>query len=155
MLGRARLDEAGGLARLVDVVRHQHAERPDVGVELPLGLPRHLADRLVERQVRIVARGARVNLVVDVRDVADIRDGARSIDMAKQAEEQVEDDDRSRVADMGEVVDGRAADVDAHVERIDRDEDVLRPGQRVVEPNVKRHETIFLFGRRPEVGFDP
>ena len=49
-------------------------ERIDVRVELlrrPLG---DLADRLVQRQVGIFLRRARVDLVVDVGDVADIGD---------------------------------------------------------------------------------
>ena len=52
VLGRPGLDEARGLARLVHVLRHEHAQRPDVGVELLLGLAGHLADRLVMRPGR-------------------------------------------------------------------------------------------------------
>ena len=55
--------------------------------------------------------GAGVDLVVDVGDVADVGDVVRAVDVAEQAEEHVEDDDRAGVADMGAVVDGRAADV--------------------------------------------
>ena len=58
------------------------------------------------------------------------------------------------VADVGVVVNGGSADVEAHVLRVDRDEIVLRPGQCVVEAKLGRHETIPLSGRRPEGGFD-
>ena len=43
------------------------------------------------------------------------------------------------------VVDGRAADIEAHVRGIDRDEDVLRPGQRVVEPDGLAMKPMILF----------
>ena len=58
----------------------------------------------------------------------------RAIEMAQQPEQHVEDDDRPRIADMGEVVDRRPADIHAHVLRIDRDEILLRPRQRIVKP---------------------
>ena len=102
-------------------------------VELPLGRLRDLADRLVQRQVGIIARGAGVDLVVDVGDVADIGDVLGAIDVAEQAEQHVEHDDRAGVADMGEVVDRRPAHVHAHVVGIDRHELGLLPRQRVVE----------------------
>ena len=141
-IGDAALDQPlDHGAHLVDVLggarlegRLQAAERLHIGLELRVGLFGDLADRLVERQVGIVARRARVDLVVDVGDVADIGDVLGAIEMAQQPEQHVEDDDRPRIADMGEVVDRRAADIHAHVGRIDRDEILLRPRQRVVEP---------------------
>ena len=97
-----------------------------------------LADRLVERQVGIILRRAQNDLVVNVGDVADIGDVVRPVEMAKQAEEHVEDDDRPRVADMGKIVDRRPADVHAHVLGIEGDKVLLLPCQRVVEPKSHR-----------------
>ena len=85
----------------------QAAERGDVLVELPLSLLRDPADRLVQRQVGIVLRRARVDLVVDVGDVAHIGDVVGAVEMAQQPEQHVEHDDRPRIADMGEVIDRR------------------------------------------------
>jgi hypothetical protein len=154
MLGRPGLDETRRLALLVHILRHEHAQRPDVGVELLLGLSRHGADGLVMGHSWVIPGGAGVNLVVDIRDIAHIRHGFRAVHMSQQTEEQVEDDDRAGVADVGVVVNGGSADVEAHVPRVDRDEIVLLPGQRVVEPKLDRHETKPLSGRRPEDGFD-
>src|SRR3984957_12421895 len=53
--------------------------------------------------------------------------------MAQQAEQHVEHDHRPRIADMGEVVDGRSAHVHAYVRGIDRHERPLLAGQGVVE----------------------
>ena len=154
MLGRPGLDEARGLARLVHVLRHEHAQRPDVGVELLLCLAGDFADRLVVGQAGVIPGGAGVNLVVYIRDIAHIRYGSVAVDMSQQTEEKVEDDDRAGVADVGVVVNGGSADVEAHVLRVDRVKNLLRPGQRVVEPKLDRHETKSLSGRRPEGGFD-
>ena len=104
-----RVDIFGG-ARLDG--RRQRAERRDVLVELALGRLRHLGDRLVEWQIGKVALGARVDLVVDVGDVAGVDDVVRAVDVAQEPEQHVEDDDRPGVADMGEVVDRRAADIE-------------------------------------------
>ncbi len=134
MLGGARLDG-----------RRQRAKRRDVVVELALGRLRHPPDRLVEGQVREVALGAGVDLVVDVGDVAGVDDVLRPIDMPEQAEEHVEHDDRPRVADMGEVVDRRAADIEAHCGRVDRREVLLAAGQGVVE--AQGHRRLFRRGR--------
>ena len=58
--------------------------------------------------------GAREDLVVDVGDVAHIDHPLRAIDVAQQPEKRVEDDDGARIAQMGPVIDGRAADIEAH-----------------------------------------
>ena len=63
MLGGARLDG-----------RRQAAERGDVLMELPVGGLGDLADRFVERQAGEIRRRARVDLVVDVGDVANVSD---------------------------------------------------------------------------------
>ena len=154
VVGRPGLHEARGPAGLVHVPGHQDAKRPDVGVELLLRLARHHPDGLVVRQLRVVPGGAFVDLVVHIRDVAHIRHGFRTVSMPQQTEEKVEDDDRAGVADMSVVVNGGAADIEAHVLRVDGDEILLRPGERVVEPKLGRHETKSLSGRRPENGFD-
>ncbi len=113
--------------------RRQNAKRCNVVVELLLGRRRDLADRLVQRQVGIVPRRPRVDLVVDVRDVAHVRDVLRPVDVPQQPEQHVEHDDGARIADVGEVVDRRPAHVHADVVRIDRREFGLLPGQRVIE----------------------
>ena len=112
--------------------RRQDAERRDILVELLFGRFRDFADRLVQRQIRVIARRPRVDLVVDVGDVADVRDVLRPIDVAQQPEQHVEHDHGPRVADMGVVVDRRPADVHANVFRIDGLEFGLLPCQRVV-----------------------
>ena len=122
MLGRARLHR-----------RPQGAQRIDVVVKLLFRQLGDLADRLVERQARKIPRGAVVDLVVDVGDVADVLDVRLAVEVAQQPEQHVEHDDRARIADMGEVVDRRPADIHAHVLRIERHERPLFLRQRIVE----------------------
>ncbi len=81
-----------------------------------------------------IAQGAGVDLVVHVGDVAYIGDVVRAVEMAQQPEQHIEDDDRARIADMGEVIDGRAADIHAHIVGLDRGKILLRARQRIVEP---------------------
>ena len=146
----ARLDEFGG-ARLV--CRLQGAECDDIGMELVGRLFRHAADRLVERQRAVrdlrakIAQRPRVDLVVDVGDVARIGDVVFAIDMAQQPEQHVEDDHRARVADMGEVIDRRAADIHAHIVWIDGRKSTLRARERVVQ----RQDRLFGHGSLPKM----
>ncbi len=98
MLGRARLE-----------CRLQAAERRRVFLKDGVGLFRQFADR------NAALRGARIDLVVDVGDVADIDDMLGAIEMAQQTKQQVEDDERPRIADMRIVIDGRAADIEAQL----------------------------------------
>ena len=56
-----------------------------------------------------------------------------SVDVPQQAEQHVEHDDRPGVADMGEVVDGRTANVEPDRARIDRREILFAAGQGVVK----------------------
>ena len=119
-------------------VGRQAAERGDVLVELPLGLFGDLADRLVQRQIGIFLRRARVDLVVDVGDVAHIGDVLGAVEMAQQPEQHVEHDDRPRIADMGEVVDRRPAHIHAHARGIDRRERALRARQGIVQRQLHR-----------------
>jgi hypothetical protein len=102
-------------------------------MELGRGLLGDLADRFVQPQAGEIPRGAIVDLVVDVGDVADIGDVALALEMPQQPEQHVEHDDRARVADMGEVIDRRAADIHAHIVGIERHEGALFLGQRIVE----------------------
>ncbi len=120
----------------------QAAERGDVLMELAVGGLGDLADRFVERQAGIFLRRPRVDLVVDVGDVADVSDlrlAFRAIPNAslrqilKQPEQHVEYDHRPRIADMGEVIDRRPAHIHAHVVRIERFENPLLARQRIVE----------------------
>ncbi len=136
-----RVDILGG-ARLVG--RGQAAERGDVLVKLPLGRFRHPGDRLVERESGKVAGGARVDLVVDVGDVARVDHMVRAISVAQEPEQNVEHDHRPGVADMGEVVDGGPADIEAHRLRIDRGEFLLAAGERIVETQ----RDLLRLGRR-------
>lgn len=56
---------------------------------------------------------------------AHIGDVRRPVGVAQQAVEHVENDHRPGVADMGEVVDRRPADIHPHMGRIDRHEVLL------------------------------
>ena len=110
-------------------------------MKLLVGCLGHAADRLVQRQIRIFLRGARDDLVVNVGDVAHIGDVIGAVEMAQQAEQDVEDDDRARVADMGEVVDRRAAHIHAHARGIERPERPLLARERIVK--LELHRTRF------------
>ncbi len=72
------------------------------------------------------------HLVVDVGDVAGIDDVVRAIAPAQQAEQHVKNDGRTRIADMGEVVDGRAADIHGDPVRIGGREGLLFGGEGIV-----------------------
>ncbi len=122
VLGRARLHR-----------RPQRPQRIDIVVELLFGQLGDLADRLVQRQLGEIPRRTRVDLVVDVGDVADIGDVLVAVEMPQQPEQHVEQDDRTCVADMGEVIDRRPADIHAHVGGIERRERPLLLRQRIVE----------------------
>ena len=125
VLGRARLDR-----------RRQAAERRNIVLEILVGLFGQVADR-------DAALGrARVDLVVDVGDVADVGDMLGAVEMAQQPVQHVEHDHRPRVADMGEVVDRRPAHIHAHARRIDRREHPLLARQRIVELQFHRLMTV-------------
>ena len=98
------------------------------------------ADRLVERQVRIFLRRARVDLVVDVGDVAHVGDVLGAVEVPQQPEQHVEHDHRPRVADMREVVDRRPAHIHAHARGIERRERPLLARERIVE--LQFHRTL-------------
>src|SRR5262249_62314621 len=74
-------------------------------------------------------------------------------EIAQQAEQDVEDDDRARVADMGEVVDRRAAHIHAHVRGIERPERTLLTRERIVELELHRTRSrsrLHRAGRRQD-----
>ena len=119
--------------------RRKNAERGNVLVELRRRVLGETADGLGRRHVGKALDGARVDLVVDVRDVARIGDVTLAVYVAEQAKEHVENDDGTRIADVREVVDRRPANVHAHVRRIDRLERLLAPRQCIVER--ERHAT--------------
>ena len=93
----------------------------------------HPPDGLVQLQLGKVAQGARVDLVIHVGDVADIGDMVRAIDLAQQPEQQIEDDGGAAIADMGKVVNRRAAGIEPHIVRIHGHEQRLGAGQCVVK----------------------
>ena len=117
------LGDVGGGARFL--VRRQGAEGGHVGVEVVGGAFGDGADRFAE------FAGAGVDLVLHVRDVADV--GHAWVQSSQQAGDDVVDDDRPGVADMGEVVDGRAADVHADIGRIGWFKPLLTAGEAVVQ----------------------
>ncbi len=116
VLGGPRLD-----------IRRQAAQGRHVLMELRGRSSRHLGDRLAAR------RGGGHDLVLDIGDVAHVCDVLRAVFVAQHAIEQVEHHDRAGVADMGVVVDRRAADIHPHIIRIDRREGLFAVGQRIVE----------------------
>src|SRR5690606_37944176 len=95
------------------------------------------ADRLVKRKIRIIPRSAGVDLVIHVRDVADIGDMLLAINLAQKPVKHIEHDYRTCVTDMSKVVNGGTADIHAHVPPIDRLELSLGARQRVVEPKLQ------------------
>src|SRR6202042_2439525 len=67
----------------------QAAERINIVVELIGGLLGDFPDRLVQRQTGKIPRGAIVDLVVDVGDVADVSDVVLAIEMPQQTKQHV------------------------------------------------------------------
>ncbi len=101
------------------------AQRSRVGEILVRRCFRHFADGVVQRQARKIPQCPRVDLVIDVGDVAHIFDVVRTIKMAQQPEQHVKHDGRARITDMGEVINRGAADIHAHVFRIERCEQIF------------------------------
>ncbi len=63
--------------------RRQYTQCSNVGVELPGRLLGQPADSSFRRQVRIPLGGPRVDLVVDVRDVANVGDVFLAVDFTE------------------------------------------------------------------------
>ncbi len=129
-----RLDEGHDLVdvagRARQDIRGRHPERRRVGQEgghVPLG----------EGVGRLAGRGrAADDLVVDVGDVH--HPGHRVAAPAQVADEQVGEQERAEVADMGRPVDRRSARVDADPVVAQRHERARLPRQRVVQPKAHR-----------------
>ncbi len=117
MLGRAWLDG-----------RRQATERRNVVLEIPVRLFGQFTDR------NSAFGGARIDLVIDVGDVAHIGDMLFAVDMAQQAKQHVEYDNGARVADVSEVIDRWSADIHAYTRGIDRRQCPLLACQRIVKP---------------------
>jgi hypothetical protein len=124
-------DEADDLREMVRHARldvgRLHAERAKVVVE------RRKIARSQHADLHAFFLRCIVDLVVDVRDVARVRQRVRT---PQQALQDVEDDGRPGIADVRVVVDRGAADVHRHAFRIGlngRLERLARPRQRVME----------------------
>lgn len=123
MVGGTRLDG-----------RRQAAERRRVRAKDP----DHVVGQRPDRNVSL--GGPRVDLVVDVGDVADVNDVLGPIDVPQQPEQHVEDDQHAAVADVQEVVDRRPAGIEPHPARVDRRERLFPPCQGVVETQLHGRE---------------
>jgi hypothetical protein len=86
--------------------RGQAAQRDAVLAEPGDGGLRQLAD------LDAALLGPSVNLIVDIGDVPDVDD--LGIQRPQQTDEDVEDDQGPRVADMDAIIDRRTADIDTH-----------------------------------------
>ena len=122
ILGRARLHR-----------RRQATKRCDIGMKLLSRAFGYFADGIIERHIGIIPRRAVINLVVDIRDVADISHMSLAIEMPQQAKQHIKHNHRTGIADMGKVIDRRAADIHPHIRRIDRREGLFLAGECVVE----------------------
>ena len=107
--------------------RRQATDGGGVRMELRRGLFGKLPDG------DALLRRAGVDLVVNVGDVANVFHMIRPVEVAEQPEQHVEHDERARIADMREVVNGRAADIHAHALGIERLENFLLPGPGIVK----------------------
>ena len=59
-----------------------------------------------------------------------------AIDMAQQPIQHIKHDDRSGIADMGMVIDRRAANIHADIGRVDWHKFLLVAGQRIVKAHI-------------------
>ena len=96
-------------------------------LKIPIGLFGQIADR------NAALGCTRIDLVINVGDVADVSDVFRTVDVMQQPKQHIKHDHRARIADMGEVVNGRPAHIHAHARPIERGEHPLLACQRIVE----------------------
>jgi len=134
------LRNMGGGARL-DAGR-QGVQRGDILVEQRRGAGGDGRNRLA------ALLGPGVDLVVDVGDVAHIDDFG--IKPPQQAEQHVEHDDRTGIADMGAVINRRAADIHPDFGGVEGNEGFLAAGQGIVKR--KGHGTILSSGLAAQPG---
>ncbi len=66
----------------------------------------------------------------------------RPIEMAEQPEQHVKHDDGAGIADMGEIIDRGAADIHAHVRRIEGFEVLLLAGERIIKAQSHHFSTV-------------
>ena len=124
------LDHLGdGLSGARLDIRGEVAEGGNVGAVVFERLLGNFADR------HAVFASPRVDLVVNVGDVAYI--GHAREHAPEQADQHVVDHRGAGVADMGEVIDGRAAAIDTHVAGIDRDQRFPAFGEKVVQAQLE------------------
>ncbi|MNI31485.1 hypothetical protein D3C73_853710 [compost metagenome] len=122
-------------------VGRRHVQQPHVGQIGGLIARRDLADG------HAFLGRLGVDLVVHVGDVAGVDDGVRAVSPAQQPHQDVEHHRRSRIADMGVVIDRRAADIEAHPVRIARLEQALFTAQGVVDMQGHRSGLLRVFLR--------
>ena len=82
--------------------------------------------------------GARVDLVVHVRDVAHIFYMRSAVEVTQQTIQHVEDDQRAGIADVRVIINRWAADIHAHIARIDGRKIFFGARERVVEAQIVR-----------------
>ncbi|MNE72982.1 hypothetical protein D3C80_1689640 [compost metagenome] len=109
------------------------AECCNILMKLLGGLFRHRMDGIIEWQVRVITQRTRIDLVVNVSDVACIGNVVFTVDIPQYTIQHVEHDHRARIADMSKIIHGRAADIHAHVLFINRRKSSLFAGQGVVK----------------------
>ena len=109
-------------------VRRRHAEGGRVGDEALDPAVRELVDGLAR------GLGSADDLVVDVGDVHD--PGHAEAAVAEVADQQVGEQERPEVADVGRAVDRRSAAVDPDVARLERHERPRLTRERVLEAKV-------------------
>ena len=76
--------------------------------------------------------GLRVDLVVHIREIAHIGHVLGPIDMAQKPIKHIKHNHRTRIADMGTVIDCWPTDIHAHILRADRLKSLLLARLRVV-----------------------
>jgi len=87
-----------------------------------------------------------VGVVLQVTHVGDVAHVAHLIaEVLEVAEENVERDSRARMAQVWVAIDGRSADVHAHVRGVQRLEHFLATRQRIVNPKCLFHYIFVLF----------
>ena len=141
LIGMALVDQRGNhLLHLGNIVRCpwlyrwlQATETAHIQMVLLRCSGRHQSNGLVKWHIGVIAGGADVYLVINIGDVAHIGDVFRTIEMAQQPEQQIKDDGRPSIADMGIIINRRTTDIHAHIVRINRLKRVLLTGQCIVQ----------------------